>query len=462
MTTLVRMYSTAVCPFCVMAERLLRSKGVTEIEKIRIDLDPAARDDMMSRTGRRTVPQIYIGERTSAVTTTSPRSTGQGGLAPLLSAGRARLAPRLIRSAARRPRRPFAERHFRSTWPTRRHHRATGLQHPAHLPEGRFAGDPERAADLPRDRGAERRGPARRRRTRSVLDGIHEVTVTVTVTTRVKEQVAFLVEVKQAGIFEIRGLPDDADGIRARHRRPNIVYPYLRANLSDLITRTGFPPIHLTEINFEAFFNQRKAALAEAAHPVVARQRVRHADPVRRDDDDRARMVVDAIACRPAWLAASRCPAAARRLPVGRQRARGAVRRADAARHASVAIAPRGMPVEIIVAQGDWARVRDSAGGLVVDREASRWSPRAPSSRPSAGPVDVRAAPDDASPVVFRVQPGVLLDLAGPPSGGWVGVRHRDGQSGFVRVGSVWGRCPGRARRRRQRMRSAACRAPSR
>jgi preprotein translocase subunit SecB len=46
---------------------------------------------------------------------------------------------------------------------------------------------------------------------------------------------------------------------------PNIVYPYLRANLSDLITRTGFPPIHLTEINFEAFFNQRKAALAEAS-----------------------------------------------------------------------------------------------------------------------------------------------------------------------------------------------------
>lgn len=62
MTTSVRMYSTAVCPFCVMAERLLRSKGVSEIEKVRIDLDPAARQDMMTKTGRRTVPQIYIGE----------------------------------------------------------------------------------------------------------------------------------------------------------------------------------------------------------------------------------------------------------------------------------------------------------------------------------------------------------------------------------------------------------------
>jgi glutaredoxin 3 len=57
------MYSTAVCPFCVRAEQLLRRKGVTEIEKIRIDLDPAKRDHMMEITGRRTVPQIFIDER---------------------------------------------------------------------------------------------------------------------------------------------------------------------------------------------------------------------------------------------------------------------------------------------------------------------------------------------------------------------------------------------------------------
>jgi len=58
----IRMYSTAVCPYCQMAERLLRGKGVTEIEKIRIDSDPALRDEMMQKTGRRTVPQIYIGD----------------------------------------------------------------------------------------------------------------------------------------------------------------------------------------------------------------------------------------------------------------------------------------------------------------------------------------------------------------------------------------------------------------
>ncbi|MCX9156795.1 glutaredoxin 3 [Niveibacterium sp. 24ML] len=57
------MYATAVCPFCVRAEQLLRRKGVTEIEKIRIDLDPAQRDHMMQITGRRTVPQIFIGDR---------------------------------------------------------------------------------------------------------------------------------------------------------------------------------------------------------------------------------------------------------------------------------------------------------------------------------------------------------------------------------------------------------------
>ena len=58
----VSMYCTAVCPYCQMAERLLRAKGVAVIEKIRVDVDPARRTEMMQRTGRRTVPQIYIGE----------------------------------------------------------------------------------------------------------------------------------------------------------------------------------------------------------------------------------------------------------------------------------------------------------------------------------------------------------------------------------------------------------------
>jgi glutaredoxin 3 len=58
----VLMYSSQVCPYCRMAEKLLASKGVTEIEKVMIDLDPTKRDEMMQKTGRRTVPQIYIGD----------------------------------------------------------------------------------------------------------------------------------------------------------------------------------------------------------------------------------------------------------------------------------------------------------------------------------------------------------------------------------------------------------------
>lgn len=61
MTASVRMYLTGSCPYCLMAERLLRAKGVTAIEKIRVDLEPARIREMVERTGRRTVPQIYIG-----------------------------------------------------------------------------------------------------------------------------------------------------------------------------------------------------------------------------------------------------------------------------------------------------------------------------------------------------------------------------------------------------------------
>jgi glutaredoxin 3 len=59
----ITMYSTGVCPFCQMAERLLRSKGVSAIDKVRVDLEPERRAEMVERTGRRTVPQIYIGEK---------------------------------------------------------------------------------------------------------------------------------------------------------------------------------------------------------------------------------------------------------------------------------------------------------------------------------------------------------------------------------------------------------------
>ena len=81
----VVMYSTAVCPYCQRAEMLLKQRGVTEIEKIRIDLDPAQRDAMMQKTGRRTVPQIYIGERHVGGFDDLAALDRQGALAPLLA-----------------------------------------------------------------------------------------------------------------------------------------------------------------------------------------------------------------------------------------------------------------------------------------------------------------------------------------------------------------------------------------
>ena len=96
-----------------------------------------------------------------------------------------------------------------------------------------------------------------------LAEGIFESTVTVTVTAKAKDKIAFLVECKQAGIFEARNIPaeqlDPLLGIGC----PNILYPYLRANIADVVTRAGFPPVHLAEVNFQSFYEQRMAAIAE-------------------------------------------------------------------------------------------------------------------------------------------------------------------------------------------------------
>ena len=96
-----------------------------------------------------------------------------------------------------------------------------------------------------------------------LADGIYESTVTVTVTAKSGEKVAFLVEGKQAGIFEARNIPDDQIDPLLGIGCPNIIYPYLRSNIADAITRAGFPPIHLSEINFEAFYVQRQQVATE-------------------------------------------------------------------------------------------------------------------------------------------------------------------------------------------------------
>ncbi len=98
----------------------------------------------------------------------------------------------------------------------------------------------------------------------SVLaDGVHEVTVRVTVTTKINDKIAFLIEATQGGIFELRNIPADQMPLLLNVVCPNISYPYLRSNVADAVQRTGFPPMHLAEINFEALYQQKLAAEAQ-------------------------------------------------------------------------------------------------------------------------------------------------------------------------------------------------------
>jgi glutaredoxin 3 len=85
MSNNVVMYCTAVCPYCQRAEMLLKQRGVEQIEKVRIDLDPARRGEMIEKTGRRTVPQIFIGERHGGGFDDLSALDREGGLLPLLS-----------------------------------------------------------------------------------------------------------------------------------------------------------------------------------------------------------------------------------------------------------------------------------------------------------------------------------------------------------------------------------------
>lgn len=95
-----------------------------------------------------------------------------------------------------------------------------------------------------------------------IADGIYEVTIMATVQTKIKERTLFLVEVRQGGIFEVRNIPADQMDRIMGIVCPQIVYPYLRGNVADIIQRAGFPPVHLGEINFQAMYEQRQTESA--------------------------------------------------------------------------------------------------------------------------------------------------------------------------------------------------------
>ena len=96
-----------------------------------------------------------------------------------------------------------------------------------------------------------------------VADGVYEITVTATVTAKITDQIMFLVEAKQAGIFEIRHMPEGQLQPITGIACPQIIYPYLRSNVADVFQRAGFPPVHMAEINFQAMYDQQQQMKAE-------------------------------------------------------------------------------------------------------------------------------------------------------------------------------------------------------
>ena len=92
-----------------------------------------------------------------------------------------------------------------------------------------------------------------------ISEGMYEVTVMATVTTKINDKTLFLVEAKQGGIFEIRNIPDEQLRPILGIACPGIVYPYLRAIVSDVCTRAGFPPVVLSEVNFQAMYEAQQA-----------------------------------------------------------------------------------------------------------------------------------------------------------------------------------------------------------
>lgn len=96
-----------------------------------------------------------------------------------------------------------------------------------------------------------------------LAETMFESTVTVTVTTKIEDKVVYLVEATQGGVFEVANIPGDQIDALLGIVCPTMLYPYLRANVADAITRTTLPPLHLTDVNFQALYQQRQAEAAQ-------------------------------------------------------------------------------------------------------------------------------------------------------------------------------------------------------
>ncbi|PHV34025.1 hypothetical protein CSQ94_06900 [Janthinobacterium sp. BJB312] len=100
-------------------------------------------------------------------------------------------------------------------------------------------------------------------------------------------------------------------------------------------------------------------------------------------------------------------------------------------------VAPRGMPLEVVLSYGEWVKVRDASGEMAWTEAKGLSAKRNVVAR--AANLKVRASPDDTASAILLVDKGVLLEMSEQPSSGWIKVRHKDGQSGYVKTSEVWG-----------------------
>ena len=110
---------------------------------------------------------------------------------------------------------------------------------------------------------------------------------------------------------------------------------------------------------------------------------------------------------------------------------------APSAKGGKLYVAPRGMPLEVVLSYGDWVKVRDASGEMAWTEAKGLSAKRNVVAR--AANLKVRASPDDTASAILLVDKGVLLEMSEQPSSGWVKVRHKDGQSGYVKTSEVWG-----------------------
>lgn len=284
----VTMYTTAYCGYCVRAERLLAARGVDDVVRIRVDEEPAERVAMMKRTGRRTVPQIYIGDY-HVGGYDELATLDRAGRLPTLLAGdaayaakpaRGDLAPGFARHAGvKSPASPFSPELSRmaDSQPA-----ANADSQPAAAPGGGTSVQLSIEKIYVKDLSLENPGAPQsfqmteppqieiglRTRGEQVAPDIYECVLTLTVTARANDKTVFLVEASQAGVFAIRGVPPNhLQAVLAVHC-PVILFPYARETVADATMRAGFPPVHLAPINFEALY-QQQLAQASAEAPAV-------------------------------------------------------------------------------------------------------------------------------------------------------------------------------------------------